>query len=225
MSGRRTLWSAIRADLLAHDRQSLGPGWVPEIEGWRAWWHRYARNHHAGINVLYHVRQWALYHRVGVVPGACDRLMEWVHGTSIGRDVRLGTGVFFPHGQAQLHGQTRVGSHVTIGAWSGLGLRGGFFSSQVGNRGPTVGDYVTIGVGSRVLGDVKVGDRAVIGAESLVLDDVPEAATVIGVPARVVHQGPRAEELPAALARLQALIDMAEARRAQQSEDSTPPSA
>lgn len=213
MKKRRTLWSAIRDDLLAHDRQSLGPGWVPEGNGWRAWWHRYARNHHAGINILYHVREWARYHGVGLVPGLCDRLMEWLHGTSIGRDVKLGVGVFFPHGQAQIHAHTRVGNGVTIGAWAGLGLRGGFFSGQVSNRGPTIGDYATIGVGARVIGDVKVGPRAVVGAHALVLHDVPEAATVVGTPARVIHQGPTSDELPAALERLQALIDMAQRRQ------------
>ncbi len=214
MRKRRTLWSAIRDDLLAHDRQSLGPGWVPEVEGWRAWWHRYARNHHAGINILYHTREWARYHGVSVVPSLCDRLMEWVHGTEIGRDVKLGVGVFFPHGEAQIHGLTRVGNGVTLGAWSGLGLRGGFFSGRVSNRGPTVGDNVTIGAGARVIGDVTVGPRAMVGAHALVMDDVPEAATVVGTPARVIHQGPTAEELPAALERLQALIDLARERDA-----------
>lgn len=198
--------------MLAHDRQSLGPGWVPQGDGWRAWWHRYARNHHAGINILYHIREWARYHHVGVLPGLCDRLMEWIHGTSIGRDVKLGVGVFFPHGQAQIHAFTRVGNGVTIGAWAGLGLRGGFFSGQMSNRGPTIGDYATIGVGARVIGDVKVGPRAVVGAHALVLHDVPEAATVVGTPARVIHQGPTGDELPAALERLQALIELAQRR-------------
>ncbi len=46
------------------------------------------------------------------------------------------------------------------------------------------------------------------------LDDVPEAATVVGTPARVIHQGPTAEELPAALQRLQALMDLARERDA-----------
>ena len=44
-----------------------------------------------------------------------------------------------------------------------------------------------------------------IGANAVVIDDVPEAATVVGVPARIVRQGPVGDELPAALDRLAAL--------------------
>jgi serine O-acetyltransferase len=140
--------------------------------------------------------------------------MEVLHHTSISRGVRLGVGVYFPHGDAHIHGETTIGDCVIVGVHTGIGLRGSFFSDDMGTRGPNIGAYTRVGTGARVLGAVTVGERAVIGANAVVLDDVPEAATVVGAPARVVRQGPVGDELPAALERLAALQALAERQRA-----------
>jgi len=49
-----------------------------------------------------------------------------------------------------------------------------------------LGGHVDIGTGAKVLGGVTVGDHARIGANAVVLRDVPEGATAVGVPARIV---------------------------------------
>ena len=43
-----------------------------------------------------------------------------------------------------------------------------------------------VGAGAKVLGPFKVGDNARIAANSVVLREVPENATVVGVPGRIV---------------------------------------
>lgn len=215
MFGLGALRRAIRDDLVAQDHFAIGPGWVPRGEGARAMWWRYRRNHHAaGVMMLYRVREWARRRPTLFLPGLCDRAMEIVHHTSISREVTLGRGVYFPHGDAHIHGRTRVGDCAIIGVHAAIGLRGGFFSEQMGTDGPTIGAYARIGTGARVLGAISVGDRAIVGAGAVVLEDVPEAATVVGVPAKVVRQGPVGEELTAALERLEALRAMAKERDA-----------
>ena len=57
-------------------------------------------------------------------------------------------------------------------------------------RGPTIGDRVVIGTGAKVRGPITIGDDVRIGANSVVIDDVPTGATVVGTPARVVHETP-----------------------------------
>ncbi|MDX2147851.1 MAG: NeuD/PglB/VioB family sugar acetyltransferase [Planctomycetota bacterium] len=47
-----------------------------------------------------------------------------------------------------------------------------------------VGDHTLIGVGARVLPGVSIGSHCVVGAGAVVTRDVPDAARVVGVPAR-----------------------------------------
>jgi serine O-acetyltransferase len=210
------LIASIKRDLVAQDRFGIGAGWTPEGGGWRAWWRRYRRNHHAaGIMIFYRVREWARGHPSAFLPGLCDRLMEILHHTAIGRDVKLGIGVYFPHGWAQLHGDTTVGDGVIVGVYTVIGLRGSFLN-DMGTKGPTIGAYSRVGTGAKVLGNVTIGERAEIGAGAVVIGDVPEAATVVGVPARVVGQGPVGDELPAALERLARMREMAEGQIAEE---------
>ena len=62
----------------------------------------------------------------------------------------------------------------------------------IGNRTPDggvpkVGDNVDFGAYAQVLGDVRIGSNCRIGAMSVVLCDVPDGATAVGVPAKIVR--------------------------------------
>jgi acetyltransferase-like isoleucine patch superfamily enzyme len=52
--------------------------------------------------------------------------------------------------------------------------------------GVSVGAGAWLGAGVKVLDGVRIGDRAIIGAGAVVRADVPDGATAVGVPARVV---------------------------------------
>ena len=56
-------------------------------------------------------------------------------------------------------------------------------------RHPTLGDYVIVGAGAQILGPITVSRCARIGGNSVVTKDVPEGATVVGVPARQMSKG------------------------------------
>jgi acetyltransferase-like isoleucine patch superfamily enzyme len=55
------------------------------------------------------------------------------------------------------------------------------------SRGVTVGEGAWLGAGVKVLDGVRIGDRAVIGAGAVVRADVPDGATAVGIPARVIR--------------------------------------
>ena len=63
---------------------------------------------------------------------------------------------------------------VTIGTINGI------------DGAPIIGHRVFIGAGAKILGPVRVGNDAKIGANAVVLRDVPDGATAVGVPARIV---------------------------------------
>jgi acetyltransferase-like isoleucine patch superfamily enzyme len=54
------------------------------------------------------------------------------------------------------------------------------------SAGISVGDGAWLGAGVKVLDGVEIGARAVVGAGAVVRESVPEGATAVGVPARVV---------------------------------------
>jgi serine O-acetyltransferase len=49
---------------------------------------------------------------------------------------------------------------------------------------------VRIGAGAKVLGSINIGDNVRIGANAVVLTDIPEGATAVGVPARIILKRP-----------------------------------
>lgn len=52
--------------------------------------------------------------------------------------------------------------------------------------GCQIGDEVFIGTGATVLPNVKVGNKVKIGAGAVVTKDVPEGATAVGIPAKII---------------------------------------
>ena len=77
-----------------------------------------------------------------------------------------------------------VGDAVTL--YHGVTLGG--TSWRKGKRHPTLGNGVLAGAGVKILGPVIVGAGARIGANSVVIEDVPEDATVVGIPGRIVRE-------------------------------------
>jgi UDP-perosamine 4-acetyltransferase len=49
-----------------------------------------------------------------------------------------------------------------------------------------VGEEAFIGLGCRIIQCLSIGSQAVVGAGAVVIADVPDGATVVGVPARVI---------------------------------------
>jgi serine O-acetyltransferase len=95
----------------------------------------------------------------------------------------IGRNFFIDHGFVVIGETATVGDEVTIYQHVTLGGTNPT-AGQAGNRHPTIGNGVIIGSGAQVLGPIVVGDRARIGANAVVTKDVPEGATMVGIPAR-----------------------------------------
>jgi serine O-acetyltransferase len=87
-----------------------------------------------------------------------------------------------------------VGDDVTL--YQGVTL-GGTSLTRGAKRHPTIGNGVIVSSGAQVLGPFRVGDGARIGAQAVVLSEVPEGATMVGIPARpVARRGAPTERKP-----------------------------
>lgn len=63
-----------------------------------------------------------------------------------------------------------------------------FLSIGTNKRTPaTIGDNVYIGPNVCIVEDVKIGNNVTIGAGAVVVKDIPDNATAVGVPAKVVN--------------------------------------
>lgn len=104
-------------------------------------------------------------------------------GIEIHPGAKLGRRVFIDHGMGVIIGETAVvGNDVTI--FQGVTLGG--TGKETGKRHPNVEDGAIIGVGAAVLGNVTIGARSKVGGGAVVVDNVPDDATVVGIPGRVV---------------------------------------
>ena len=112
-----------------------------------------------------------------------SQIARFLTGIEIHPGATLGAGILIDHGMGVVIGETaELGDRITIYHGTTLGGTG----KEKGKRHPTVGNNVVIGAGSKVLGNIKIGSNSKIGANSVVLDDVPEGATVVGIPGKVV---------------------------------------
>ncbi|MBQ3420188.1 MAG: serine O-acetyltransferase [Romboutsia sp.] len=113
-----------------------------------------------------------------------SQLARTLTGIEIHPGAILGNEILIDHGMGVIIGETAVvGDRITI--YHGTTL-GGTGNEKGVKRHPTVGNNVIIGSGAKVLGNINIGSNSKIGANAVVLEDVPEGATVVGVPARVV---------------------------------------
>jgi serine O-acetyltransferase len=98
-------------------------------------------------------------------------------GASIGRNF------FIDHGFVVIGETATIGDDVTLYQQVTLGGTNPA-DGEPGKRHPTIGNGVIIGSGAQMLGPIRIGDRARIGANAVVTKDVPEGATMVGIPAR-----------------------------------------
>ncbi len=124
-------------------------------------------------------RQWFVTARL------ISTLARFFTGIEIHPGARIGEGLFIDHGMGIVIGETTViGKNVSL--YQGVTLGG--TGKEKGKRHPTIGDYVVVACGAKVLGSFTVGEGAKIGAGSVVLKEVPPYSTVVGIPGQVVVQ-------------------------------------
>ena len=112
---------------------------------------------------------------------------RWLTGVEIHPGAKLGKRFFIDHGMGVVIGETaEIGDDVTL--YHGVTLGG--TSWNAGKRHPTLMDNVVIGAGAKVLGPITMHKGAKVGSNSVVVKDVPEGATVVGIPGRIVMQKP-----------------------------------
>ena len=127
---------------------------------------------------------WCYEHNLKFLARFISQCSRHRTGIEIHPGAKIGKRLVIDHGMGIVIGETaEIGDDCLI--YHGVTLGG--TGKDVGKRHPTIGNNVLLSTGSKVLGPFKVGDGARIAANAVVLKEVPEDATAVGVPARVVR--------------------------------------
>jgi serine O-acetyltransferase len=111
------------------------------------------------------------------------RMWSIVTGADIPLNCCLGGGLLMPHPNGiVIHPDAQIGPNCLLFQQVTIGTRDD-------GRAPRIDGHVDIGAGAKIIGAVTIGRHAKIGANSVVLEDVPEGATAVGIPARIVGRG------------------------------------
>lgn len=117
--------------------------------------------------------------------GILSRRMQRRFGVYISIDATIPSTVRFPHPVGIIIGRgVIIGERVTV--YQNVTLGGRDLGDAYSGNYPAIGNDTVIFAGAVIAGQVHIGKECRVGANAVVLTNVPDGATAVGVPARVV---------------------------------------
>jgi serine O-acetyltransferase len=165
-------------DLLVADLRKKAEVYdLPDTTGTRV---RMLLNDGSLAQVLFRSMSFCQRHRLKILAAVLYRLNAFLTGATIGRNADLGPGFVILHSiGVVINTNVRAGRDLVLYHGVTLGAEHG--------RAPVLGDNVYIGAGAKIIGGVRIGSNVRIGANAVVTKDLPDNATAIGIPARVIR--------------------------------------
>ena len=131
--------------------------------------------------IEYRISHYLYINKLFFLARLISQISRFFTGIEIHPGAKIGRGLVIDHGMGVVIGETsEIGDNVLL--YHGVTLGG--TGKDKGKRHPTVGNNVVIGAGAKVLGPIYIGSNSKIGANSVVLNNVPEGATAVGIPAK-----------------------------------------
>ncbi len=123
---------------------------------------------------------------------AVSQIARFFTGVEIHPGATIGKRFVIDHGMGVVIGETAIiGDDVLV--YQGVTLGGS--GKEKKKRHPTIGNGVMVGCGAKVLGSFSVGDGSRVASNAVVLNEIPDEATAVGMPAKVVSiKGQKPEE-------------------------------
>ena len=136
--------------------------------------------------LFYRLSHWLWNNQLKFLGRFVSHIGRFMTGIEIHPGATIGRGFFIDHGMGVVIGETaEIGDNCTL--YHGVTLGGTSWAKE--KRHPTLGDNVIIGAGAKILGPFTLGDHCKVGSNSEVVKEVPENATVVGIPGRIVLSG------------------------------------
>jgi serine O-acetyltransferase len=135
--------------------------------------------------LLHRVAHFLWRKKMPVIPRLLSHFSRFMTGIEIHPGATIGRAFFIDHGMGVVIGETaEIGDNVTL--YQGVTLGG--TGQEPGKRHPTLGSNVIVGAGAKILGAIVIGNHVRVGANSVVLKSVPDHATVVGIPGKIIRR-------------------------------------
>ncbi len=132
---------------------------------------------------LHRVAHWLFEAQLFFLARLVNTFSRFMTAIDIHPGAKIGRNFFIDHGFVVIGETADIGDNVTM--YQGSTLGGTNPTNGIGGkRHPTIGNDVIISLGAAILGPIHVGAGARIGANAVVTKDVPEGATMVGIPAK-----------------------------------------
>jgi len=141
-----------------------------------------------GFKYMFFLRK-AAVHKKYSIRGFLYRVilsrLGYKYGFQIPADTSIGEGFYIGHfGTIVINPRAKIGKNCNIAHSVTIGQA---------NRGklkgyPVIGDYVWIGTGAVIVGNINIGSNVLIAPNSFVNIDVPSNSIVVGNPAQVIQK-------------------------------------
>lgn len=113
----------------------------------------------------------------------CER-MKKKYGNLLGfeiNSVNIDKGLTICHnGPIVIHGKSVIGKNLCLHGDNCIGNNG------INDDCPIIGNNVELGVGAKIIGNVKIGNDVIIGAGTIIVKDIPDNSVVVGSSNRII---------------------------------------
>jgi len=172
-------WDLVREDYRTNDASLLSQGFLMLLI------HRFG-------NWRMGVRSRLLRAPLTLIYRFFNKMSQFWFGMKLDYTVQVGRRVKLEHFGGMILGARAIGNDVVIRQNTTFGIR----TTDDLNAKPVIGDFVDIGAGAVIVGNVTIGENAIIGANSVIFTNVPPNAVMMGVPARPVGTNRRRNPSP-----------------------------
>ena len=135
--------------------------------------------------ILHRLAHWLWGRRLRWLARFTAHLSRFLTGIEIHPGATIGRRFFIDHGMGVVIGETAE-IHDDVTLYHGVTLGG--TSWNKGKRHPTLEKGVVIGAGAKVLGPITISAGAKVGSNAVVTKPVPQGATAVGNPARIIQE-------------------------------------
>lgn len=96
---------------------------------------------------------------------------------------KVGFGLYIPHIEGGvIINCEKIGNNCIINSGVVVGHKGN------NDLVPSIGNNVTLSVGCKIIGKIKIGNNVLVAPNAVVINDIPDNSIVVGIPGRIINK-------------------------------------